>query len=46
MAGELDSPSDMGRAALSWYERGMAAGHGDLDRAGIVLTEDPGLMKA
>lgn len=46
MADELGSPSDMGRAALNWYERGMAAGHGDLDRAGIVLTEDPDLLKS
>lgn len=46
MADELGSPSDMGRAALNWYERGVAAGHGDLDRAGIVLTEDPDLLKS
>ena len=46
MADELGSPSDMGRAALNWYERGMAAGYGDLDRAGIVLTEDPDLLKS
>ena len=44
MANELGSPSDMGSAALNWYERGLAAGHGDLDRAGIVLTEDPSLL--
>ena len=33
----------MGRAALGWYERAVAAGHGDLDRAAVVLTEDPEL---
>ena len=44
MANELGSPSDMGSAALNWYERGLAAGHGDLDRSGIVLTEDPALL--
>ena len=44
MANELGSPSDMGSAALNWYERGLAAGHGDLDRSGIVLTEDPSLL--
>ena len=43
MADELGSPADMGRAALGWYERTAAAGHGDLDRSAIVLTEDPGL---
>ncbi len=45
MAGDLGAPSGVGRAALEWYERAVAAGHGDLDRAGIVLTEDPDLMK-
>lgn len=45
MSEELGSPSDMGRAALSWFERGIDAGHGELDRSAIVLTEDPSLKK-
>ena len=44
MANELGSPSDMGIAALNWYQRGLTAGYGDLDRSGIVLTEDPSLL--
>ena len=44
MADELGSPVETGRAALGWYDAALAAGHGDLDRAAIVLTEDPTLQ--
>jgi 3-hydroxyisobutyrate dehydrogenase-like beta-hydroxyacid dehydrogenase len=44
MADELGSPVETGRAALGWFDTAMDAGHGDLDRAAIVLTEDPDLQ--
>ena len=45
MAKELGAPSDMARAALHWYERCSDAGHKDLDRAAIVLVEEPNLFQ-
>jgi len=33
------------RGALSWYERGIAAGYGELDRAALMLLADPHLKK-
>lgn len=41
MAEALEAPSDCARAALEWYERGAAAGHGELDWGAIILASNP-----
>lgn len=43
MAQELDATSACTGAAVDWYERAAAAGHGELDRAALMLLVDPRL---
>ena len=43
MAEALEAPSDCARAALEWYDRGAAAGHGELDWGAVILASNPEL---
>lgn len=46
MARELNATSACTAAAVDWYERAAAAGHGELDRAALMLLVDPRLKNA
>ena len=43
MADAMQSRIDCGRAALKWYDAGLAAGFGELDWGAIILTSNPEL---
>ncbi len=43
MARELGTPIEVGQGVLDWYEKGEAAGHGELDWGAIVLVSNPEL---
>ncbi len=44
LADTLNVPINTTRGAIDWYEKAMAAGHGDLDWGAIALVEDPNLF--
>ena len=43
-AENLGAPADCAHAALNWYDRGAAAGHGERDWGAIILASNPELL--
>lgn len=46
MARDLGMPSSCTEGALDWYEKGEAAGHGELDWGAVMLVTNPELKPA